>query len=44
MPLTRRLISMISDLEAGRRVMGWGNVDELVAAAAPAEARGSTRS
>ena len=30
MPLTRRLISMVSDLEAGRRVMAWGNVDELV--------------
>ena len=44
MPLTRRLISMIADLEAGRRVMAWGNVDELVAAAAPAEARESKRS
>jgi hypothetical protein len=30
MPLTERLIAMIADLEAGRRVMTWGNVDELV--------------
>ena len=32
MPLTRRLIGMIEDLESGRRVMSWANVDELVAA------------
>jgi 2-dehydropantoate 2-reductase len=31
MPLTERLIAMIEDLEAGRRVMGWSNIDELVA-------------
>ncbi|HEV8473890.1 MAG TPA: ketopantoate reductase C-terminal domain-containing protein, partial [Methylomirabilota bacterium] len=30
-PLTRRLIAMIEDLETGRRVMSWANVDELVA-------------
>jgi len=30
MPLTERLIAMIEDLETGRRVMGWANVDELV--------------
>ncbi len=32
MPLTERLIAMIEDLEIGRRVMSWANVDELVAA------------
>jgi 2-dehydropantoate 2-reductase len=32
MPLTERLIAMIEDLELGRRVMSWSNVDELVAA------------
>jgi 2-dehydropantoate 2-reductase len=32
MPLTERLIAMIEDLEVGRRVMSWANVDELVAA------------
>ena len=30
MPLTERLIAMIAELEAGRRVMSWDNVDELV--------------
>jgi len=30
MPLTERLIAMIEDLETGRRVMSWANVDELV--------------
>jgi len=30
MPLTARLIAMIADLETGRRVMTWDNVDELV--------------
>jgi 2-dehydropantoate 2-reductase len=30
MPLTERLIDMIGDLETGRRVMSWDNVDELV--------------
>ena len=30
MPLTERLIDMIADLETGRRVMSWDNVDELV--------------
>ena len=30
MPLTERLIAMIEDLEAGRRVMSWANIDELV--------------
>ena len=33
-PLTERLIAMIEDLETGRRVMSWANVDELVKAAA----------
>src|SRR6059036_4315002 len=32
MPLTERLVAMISELEAGRRVMTWDNVDELVRA------------
>ncbi|HKQ64752.1 MAG TPA: 2-dehydropantoate 2-reductase [Methylomirabilota bacterium] len=32
MPLTARLIAMIEDLELGRRVMSWANIDELVAA------------
>ena len=32
MPLTERLIAMIEDLERGRRVMSWANIDELVAA------------
>jgi 2-dehydropantoate 2-reductase len=32
MPLTERLVAMIADLEAGRRVMTWDNVDELVRA------------
>src|SRR5206468_2504691 len=32
MPLTERLIAMIEDLELGRRVMSWANIDELVAA------------
>jgi len=31
MPLTERLIAMIEDLETGRRVMSWANIDELVA-------------
>ena len=31
LPLTRRLIALIEDLETGRRVMSWKNVDELVA-------------
>jgi 2-dehydropantoate 2-reductase len=30
-PLTRRLIALIHDLEAGRRSMAWENVDELAA-------------
>jgi 2-dehydropantoate 2-reductase len=30
MPLTERVIDMIADLETGRRVMSWDNVDELV--------------
>ena len=29
MPLTERLIAMIADLEAGRRIMSWDNVEEL---------------
>jgi 2-dehydropantoate 2-reductase len=29
MPLTERLIAMIGDLETGRRVMAWDNVNEL---------------
>jgi 2-dehydropantoate 2-reductase len=32
MPLTERLIAMIEELESGRRVMTWDNVDELVRA------------
>src|SRR5262245_10836108 len=32
MPLTERLIATIEDLELGRRVMSWANLDELVAA------------
>jgi 2-dehydropantoate 2-reductase len=32
MPLTERLIAMIEDLELGRRVMSWANIDELVVA------------
>lgn len=31
MPLTRRLIALVQDLEAGRRVMAWDNLDVLVA-------------
>jgi len=29
-PLTERLITLIADLEAGRRVMAWDNLEELV--------------
>jgi len=29
MPLTRRLVAMIHELEDGRRAMSWDNVDEL---------------
>lgn len=32
-PLTNRLITMIHELEDGRRSMGWGNLEELVALA-----------
>ena len=32
-PLTRRLAELIGDLEAGRRSMGWANLDELGRAA-----------
>ncbi|PYM64644.1 MAG: 2-dehydropantoate 2-reductase [Candidatus Rokuibacteriota bacterium] len=31
MPLTRRMIELIHDLEEGRRPMAWENLDELVA-------------
>jgi len=31
MPLTRRLIELIRDLENGRRQMDWSNLDPLVA-------------
>lgn len=31
MTLTRRLVEMIHELEDGRRVMSWGNIDELEA-------------
>ena len=31
MPLSRRLLELIGDLEAGRRPMAWANLDELVA-------------
>jgi hypothetical protein len=34
MPLTRRVIALIRDLEDGRRRMDWANVDDLAAAAA----------
>ena len=33
LPLTRRMIELIHDLEAGRRPMAWANLDELVALA-----------
>ncbi|HEV8306128.1 MAG TPA: 2-dehydropantoate 2-reductase [Methylomirabilota bacterium] len=36
MPLTRRLLELIGELETGRRRMGWDNVDELVALAGTA--------
>jgi 2-dehydropantoate 2-reductase len=29
-PLTERLIALIADLEAGRRIMAWDNLEELV--------------
>jgi len=32
-PLLERVVAMIHDLEDGRRVMGWANLDELVALA-----------
>jgi 2-dehydropantoate 2-reductase len=31
MPLTRRLLGLIGELETGRRAMAWENLDELVA-------------
>jgi 2-dehydropantoate 2-reductase len=31
MPLSRRLLALIGELETGRRVMAWENLDELVA-------------
>jgi 2-dehydropantoate 2-reductase len=31
MPLTRRLMDLIRDLEDGRRSMAWSNLDPLVA-------------
>jgi hypothetical protein len=34
MPLTRRLIEIIQDLEEGRRRMDWANLDPLVELAA----------
>jgi len=34
-PLTRRLLALIGELEAGRRAMAWENLDELVALAGP---------
>ncbi len=30
MPLTRRLLEMIGEIESGQRPMGWQNLDELV--------------
>lgn len=33
MPVTRRLIALIRDLETGRRAMAWENLDALVAVA-----------
>ena len=38
MPLTHRVVSMIHEIEDSRRVMGWGNVDELEALFARQEA------
>jgi 2-dehydropantoate 2-reductase len=29
-PLTRRLLALIGEIETGRRVMGWQNLDEMV--------------
>ena len=37
MPLTRRLIEIIRDLEEGRRQMDWANLDPLVAIASGSE-------
>jgi hypothetical protein len=28
--LTRRLLTLIGEIETGRRVMGWENLDEMV--------------
>jgi hypothetical protein len=30
MPLTRRLVALIRDIEEGRRPMDWANLDPLV--------------
>jgi 2-dehydropantoate 2-reductase len=30
-PLSRRLLALIGELETGRRVMAWENLDDLVA-------------
>jgi 2-dehydropantoate 2-reductase len=30
LPLTRRMIALIHDIEDGRRPMAWANLDELV--------------
>ena len=37
-PLIRRLIDIIQDLEEGRRLMDWANLDPLVSLAATARA------
>jgi 2-dehydropantoate 2-reductase len=29
MPLTRRLLELIGEIEAGRRALAWANLDEL---------------
>lgn len=42
-PLTTRLIELINDLEEGRRVMAWANLDEMVKAAPPLHAKGASR-
>jgi 2-dehydropantoate 2-reductase len=43
MPLTERVITMIEELETGRRQMAWANLDELVAISAPDSRRPAPR-
>lgn len=42
-PLTERLIELINDLEEGRRVMAWANLDELVKVAPPLTRKETSR-